>query len=30
MIGLDVSTQNLKHQPYMRGKVIIKETINDE
>jgi hypothetical protein len=30
MIRLDVSAQNLKHQPYMRGKVTMKETINDE
>jgi hypothetical protein len=30
MIRLDVSAQNLKHQPYMRGKVIMKEKTNDE
>jgi len=30
MIGLDVFAQNFKHQPCMRGKVTMKEIINDE
>jgi hypothetical protein len=30
MIRLDIFAQNIKHQPEMRGKITMKDKINDD
>jgi hypothetical protein len=30
MIRLDIFADNFKHQPYMRGRINMKEIINDD